>query len=282
VAWFLASALRPGPLPSLSHEIGDSRIIGGVDSVMPDGARTLFSSFRRVLDDSELPPVFSGLAPETIRSVPPPDGTITGTPAVRDAGRSVVKVVGTAQSCSRTLDGSGFVFAPQHVLTNAHVVAGVDRPQVQVGGTGPRLAARVVVFDPRRDLAILYVPDLSAPALDLDDSGSRGDQAVVAGYPGGGPFRLGAARVRDTLNARGADIYHRTQTTREVFSLYADVEPGNSGGPLLSLKGDVYGVIFAKSLDDPRTGYALTVDEARPVVKAGRTATAQVDTDTCA
>ena len=91
-----------------------------------------------------------------------------------------------------------------------------------------------------------------------------------------------AARVRDTINARGADIYHRTQTTREVFSLYADVEPGNSGGPLLSLKGDVYGVIFAKSLDDPRTGYALTVDEARPVVKAGRNATAEVGTDTCA
>ena len=117
------------------------------------------------------------------------------------------------------------------------------------------------------------MPDLSAPALPLDDSGGRGDQAVVAGYPGGGPFQLGAARIRDTLNATGADIYHRSQTTREVFSLYADVEPGNSGGPLLSLKGDVYGVIFAKSLDDPQTGYALTVDEARPVVKAGRTAT---------
>jgi S1-C subfamily serine protease len=282
IAWFLASSLRPGPLPSLSREISDSRVVTAVDQVMPKQARTLFSSFRQVLDDNELPTVFGGLSPEQIRSVQPPEPGITSTAAVRRAAASVVKVSGTADDCSRRLDGSGFVIAPKHVLTNAHVVAGVDQPQVRVGGNGPRLAARVVVFDPRRDLAVLYVPDLSAPALPLDDSGGRGDQAVVAGYPGGGPFQLGAARIRDTLNATGADIYHRSQTTREVFSLYGVVEPGNSGGPLLSLKGDVYGVIFAKSLDDALTGYALTVDEARPVVKAGRRATAAVDTDTCA
>ena len=120
---------------------------------------------------------------------------------------------------------------------------------------------------------MLYVPELTAAPLDLDDSAGRGDQAVVAGFPGGGPFRLVAARVRDTINARGPDIYHRKQVTREVFSLFADVEPGNSGGPLLSPDGDVYGVVFAKSLDDPNTGYALTVDEARSVARAGRGAT---------
>ncbi len=282
VAWFLASALRPGPLPSLSHEIGDSRVIAGVDSVMPDGARTLFSSFRRVLDDSELPPVFSGLAPETIRSVPPPDGTITGTPAVRTAGRSVVKVVGTAESCSRTLDGSGFVFAPQHVLTNAHVVAGVDRPTVRLASGDQRYDARVVLFDSKRDLAVLYVPDLRLPALDLSGGANRGDEAVVAGYPGGGPFRLVAARIRDEINATGPDIYHRTEVTRDVYALYADVEPGNSGGPLLDLKGRVDGVVFAKSLDDPKTGYALTTDEARSDMADGRHATAEVGTGACA
>jgi hypothetical protein len=282
VAWFLASALRPGPLPSLSHEIGDSRVIAGVDSVMPDRARTLFSSFRRVLDDSELPPVFSGLAPETIRSVPPPDGTITGTTAVRDAGRSVVKVVGTAESCSRTLDGSGFVFAPQHVLTNAHVVAGVDRPTIRLASGDQRYDARVVLFDSKRDLAVLYVPDLRLPTLDLADGANRRDEAVVAGYPGGGPFRLVAARIRDEINARGPDIYHRTEVTREVYALYADVEPGNSGGPLLDFKGRVDGVVFAKSLDDPKTGYALTTDEARGDMADGRDATTEVSTGACA
>jgi S1-C subfamily serine protease len=282
IAWFLASALRPGPVTSLSRAIGDSTVIASVDDVMPDRARTLFSSFRRVLDDSALPPVFSGLSPETIRSVPPPDGTITGTAAVRQAADSVVEVRGTADSCNRTLDGSGFVISRQHVLTNAHVVAGVDRPQVRVQGTDESLDGRVVLFDPGRDLAVLYVPDLRAPALALDDSAGRGDEAVVAGFPGGGPFRLVAARVRDEISARGPDIYRRTEVTRDVFSLYADVEPGNSGGPLLSLDGDVYGVVFAKSVDDRNTGYALTADEARSTIRRGRTATAPVDTDSCA
>lgn len=282
IAWFLASSLRPGPLPSLSRQISDSQVVTTVDRVMPERARTLFSSFRQVLDDNELPTVFGGLSPERIRPVPPPDSAVTGTPAVRRVSSSVVKISGTAPDCSRTLDGSGFVYAPQHVLTNAHVVAGVDNPQVRVNGADERLAARVVVYDPDRDLAVLYVPDLTAAPLDLDDAASHGDQAVVAGFPGGGPYRLVAARVRDTINARGPDIYHRKQVTREVLSLFADVEPGNSGGPLLSPDGDVYGVIFAKSLDDPDTGYALTVDEARPVVRTGRRATREVDTDACA
>ena len=282
VAWFLASALRPGPLPTLSREIGDSKVVSAVDQVMPDRARTLFSSFRRVLDATALPPVFSGLSPERIRQVPAPDGAVTGNTAVRRAARSVVEVTGTADDCNRTLDGSGFVVSPQHVLTNAHVVAGVDDPQVRIGGTGRRYDARVVVFDPKRDLAVLYVPDLRAAFLPFDTSAESGDDAVVAGFPGGGPFRLVAARVRDEIQARGPDIYHRTQVTREVYSLYADVEPGNSGGPLLSPTGEVYGVIFAKSLDDPTTGYALTALEARPVVRAGRDATTGVGTDTCA
>ena len=282
VTWFLASALRPGPVPSLSRQISDSQVITTMDQVVPDQAHTLFSSFRRVLDDNGLPTVFAGLSPERIRPVEPPSPGITGTRAVRRAGTSVVKVVGTAQDCSRRLDGSGFVFAEQHVMTNAHVVAGVEDPQVQIGGTGRTYDARVVLYDPRRDLAVLYVPDLRADPLDLDPSGERGDDAVVAGFPGGGPYRLEAARIRETINARGPDIYHRDTVTREVFSLFAVVEPGNSGGPLLSLKGDVFGVIFAKSLDDARTGYALTVDEMAPVTSRGAERTSEVDTGACA
>lgn len=282
VTWFLASALRPGPVPSLSRQISDSRVITAVDEVVPDEAQTLFSSFRRVLDDNGLPTVFAGLAPERIRPVDPPTRGITGTAAVRRAGTSVVKVTGTAEGCNRRLDGSGFVVSDRHVLTNAHVVAGVERPEVQIGGNGRVYRSRVVVYDPGRDLAVLYVPDLRAAALELDPSGGRGDEAVVAGFPGGGPYQLEAARIRDTIDARGPDIYHRTQVTREVFSLFADVEPGNSGGPLLTLDGAVYGVIFAKSLDDPDTGYALTVDEVQPVVTAGRDRTAQVDSGACA
>jgi S1-C subfamily serine protease len=282
VTWFLASALRPGPLPTLSRQISDSQVITAVDDVVPEEARTVFSSFRRVLDDNGLPTVFGGLAPERIRPVDPPSPSVTASAAVRRAGTSIVKIAGTADACNRRLDGSGFVVSPRHVMTNAHVVAGVDRPEVQVGGDGRTYSARVVVFDPNRDLAVLYAPDLPADPLPLDDSGERGDQAVVAGFPGGGSYRLEPARIRDVIDARGPDIYHRTQVTREVFSLFATVQPGNSGGPLLDLDGDVYGVVFAKSLDDADTGYALTADEVAPVVRAGRDRTQQVDTGDCA
>jgi S1-C subfamily serine protease len=105
---------------------------------------------------------------------------------------------------------------------------------------------------------------------------------VVAGFPEDGPYQLEAARIRDKIQARGPDIYQRRQVTREVFSLYANVEPGNSGGPLLSLDGRVYGVVFAKSLDDPNTGYALTAAEAAPVAQAGRAADTAVATGACA
>lgn len=282
VAWFLASSLRPGPAPALSRQISDSRIITAIDRVMPESANTLFSSFRRVLDDSGLPTVFGGLSPERIRAVDPPKAEMARRPAIRAASASIVEIEGTANSCSRRLDGSGFVISPQHVLTNAHVVAGVARPNVRVGGVGRRLSARVVVFDPKRDLAVLFVPDLRVASLVFDDGGSRGDQGVVAGFPQGGPFQLEPARIRDTIAARGPDIYQRTQVTREVFSLYADVQPGNSGGPLLAPDGHVYGVVFAKSLDDSQTGYALTATEVAPVVRAGRAATTETSTGSCA
>ena len=282
VTWFLASALRPGPSSALSEQISQSRVIRAVDQVMPEQASTLFSNFRRVLDANGLPSVFGGLSPERIRPVSPPDPAIADSPQIRAARDSIVKISGTAPSCSRALEGSGFVYAPRHVMTNAHVVAGVRNPVLQVGGVGRRYPARVIVYDSNRDLAVLYVPDLPAKALAFDFGGKRGDQGVVAGFPEDGPYQLEAARIRDKIEARGPDIYHRRQVTREVFSLYANVEPGNSGGPLLSLDGRVYGVVFAKSLDDPNTGYALTANEAAAVAQAGQAADNQVPTGACA
>ena len=168
------------------------------------------------------------------------------------------------------------------VVTNAHVVAGMSRPRVRVGGAGPAYQGRVVVFDPVRDLAVVDVPGLPAPALPRAADLSRGDSAVVAGFPLDGPYRLDAARVREVLEARGEDIYGQGPSVREVYSLYARVRPGNSGGPLLSPSGEVVGIVFAKSLDADDTGYALTMDEARPVLDAARTATRPVDVGDCA
>jgi S1-C subfamily serine protease len=160
VAWFLASALRAAPVPALTEQIRDSKVINAVDRVMPDAGRSMFSTFQSLLDENGFPRVFGGLSPERILPVAPPESGVVETAAVRNARASIVKIVGSARSCDREVEGSGFVFAPGHVMTNAHVVAGVRSPTVQVAGTGRALPARVVAYDSRRDVAVLQVPGL--------------------------------------------------------------------------------------------------------------------------
>lgn len=168
-------------------------------------------------------------------------------------------------------------------MTNAHVVGGVDEPTVQIGGEGKKYDATVVLYDWERDIAVLDVPSLDAPALQFTtEDASSGNSAIVAGFPENGAYNIQPARVRGRLTANGPDIYHRGTVRRDVYSLYATVRQGNSGGPLLTTDGKVYGVVFAKSLDDANTGYALTVDEVQEDIIKGRTANQQVDSDSCA
>ncbi len=281
IVWFVALALRAAPVAPVSRAVRTSAVIRAVNAVMPSGSRTLFASFRGLLDEGSFPQVFGGLAPERILPVAVPDPAVAQSDRVVAARSSIVEVSGAARSCSRQVDGTGFVYAPEHVLTNAHVVAGVSSPFVRVGGTGRSLNARVVAFDRRRDVAVLFVPGLVAPTLPLVASATRGDAAVVAGFPHGGPYRRSAARVREVIRARGPDIYGEGETTREVLSLYATVQPGNSGGPLLSPRAGVIGVVFAKSIDDPTTGYALSVAEVAPVADPARTLQRPVSTGGC-
>jgi S1-C subfamily serine protease len=200
---------------------------------------------------------------------------------VRRASESVIKITGIATSCNRGQEGSGWVVAPGKVITNAHVVAGLRTANLRIRGTGRSYTGRVVLFDPNRDLAVIAVPGLPARALPQGQDLTRGGSGVVAGFPLDGPYTLEPARVREVVQARGADIYGQPGTVREVYSLYAQVRPGNSGGPLLSPDGRVVGVVFAKSLDDPSTGYALTMNEARPVLDAAASASTPVATGAC-
>jgi S1-C subfamily serine protease len=281
VSWFVGSAVASASIPTLTREVKQSRILSAVDEVMPQRAATIYRSLSKVLDRNGFPQVFAPFADERILPVEPPNPAVLESRAVRNARGSIVKVLGAAEACNRQIEGTGFVYARERVMTNAHVVAGVRRPVVLVGGNGEEIPGRVVVFDPNRDVAVIYVPGLRAPALSFDDTGRPRDEGVVAGFPRNGPFRADPARIREQIEARGPDIYDRGQVVREVFSLYARVEPGNSGGPLLSPAGDVYGVIFAKSLEDPATGYALTADEVGSDAAAGRTRTEGVPTGPC-
>ncbi|MET9479919.1 MarP family serine protease [Streptomyces sp. NPDC006638] len=283
VAWLIGSALAGTTLPTLGKEVRSSKVLLGVSRVMPTQASTWFSDFSSVLAQNGFPQVFSPFANEPITEVQPPDPALAGSPVAARAQRSIVKVVGTAQSCGKVLEGSGFVFADRRVMTNAHVVGGVDQPTVQIGGEGKLYDAKVVLYDWQRDIAVLDVPDLPATPLRFTDSEARsGANAIVAGFPENGAYDVRSARVRGRINANGPDIYHRGEVSRRVYSLFTTVRQGNSGGPLLTPDGKVYGVIFARSLDDANTGYALTVDEIREDIEKGRTANQEVDSQGCA
>ncbi|WP_432015206.1 MarP family serine protease [Streptomyces cucumeris] len=283
VAWLIGSLVAGTSMPTVGKEVRNSKVLLGVDHVVPKGAKPWFTDFSSVLAQNGFPQVFSPFANERITSVPQPDPALARSPVAGRAQESIVKVVGTAPSCGKVLEGSGFVYAPNRVMTNAHVVGGVDEPTVQIGGEGRLYDAKVVLYDWKRDIAVLDVPSLRAPALQFNQEDAiSGDDAIVAGFPENGAFDVRAARVRDRIDANGPDIYHRGTVNRDVYSLYATVRQGNSGGPLLTPEGRVYGVVFAKSLDDADTGYALTADEVAKDAEEGRTAEQPVDSQECA
>jgi len=283
VAWLIGAMLAQTTMSTVGKEVRGSKVLLGVQEVLPSDADTWFKDFTSVLADNGFPQVFSPFSNEPIKAVQPPDPKLANSAVATRAQRSIVKVMGTAQSCGKVLEGSGFVFGDRRVMTNAHVVGGVDEPTVQIGGEGRKYDATVVLYDWERDIAVLDVPDLDAPALRFtSEDAASGDSAIVAGFPENGSYDVRSARVRGRIDAHGPDIYHRGTVSRDVYSLYATVRQGNSGGPLLTPDGRVYGVVFAKSLDDADTGYALTADEIQEDIAKGRTANQQVDSDSCA
>jgi S1-C subfamily serine protease len=281
VAWLVAVPLGSSPYPVLNSEVRSSLILGHINTLMPDQAKSLSAGLRDTLDTSGFPDVFGGLTPTNARDVAPPDPALAKSQLVVNSRRSVLKILGTAPSCSRRIEGSGFVYADERVMTNAHVVAGTR--DVQVETAGGRLDGTVVVYDPARDLAVIYVPGLKAPVMPfVKRQGATGSSAIVLGYPLDGPYNAQAARVREVSRITGPDIYDDKDVTREIYTIRALVRSGNSGGPLVSPTGQVLGVIFAAAADDRAVGFALTADEASSVAGAGVSRTRGVRTGQCA
>jgi S1-C subfamily serine protease len=281
VAWLVAVPLGSSSLPWLAAAVRNSALLQGVDRIMPERAQALSEALRDTVDTTGFPDVFGDFAPTRAREVAPPDPALAGSPVVANGERSVVKVLGSAPSCSRRLEGTGFVYADDRVMTNAHVVAGTRTVAVEL--RGERHSGRVVVFDPKRDLAVLYVPGLPAPALPFTvrEAPVNAD-AIVLGFPLDGPYNAQSARIRDVGPITGPNIYNSGDVTREIYTIRALVRSGNSGGPLMSPTGQVLGVIFAAAADDPTTGFAVTAEEAAPVAAVGRDREAGTDTGDCA
>jgi S1-C subfamily serine protease len=278
-AWLLASPLTSSGQPGLAAAVSGSKVVTEVDRYAPAWLRTVPKRMSALLSTSGLPEVLQPLGRTPIQSVDAPDAALADSLVVGQARASVVKIKGIAAECQKVLEGTGFVIAPNRVMSNAHVVAGADN--VTVEAEGKTYSATVVSYDPNADISILDVPNLPQQPLVFADQPARsGTDAVVLGYPGGGDFVATPARVREIIELSGPDIYKTTTVNREVYTIRGVVRQGNSGGPMINRAGQVIGVVFGAAVDDNDTGFVMTTSEvSRQLAKIGNTA--KVPTGAC-
>ena len=282
VAWALGVAVSGSRIDGVTPMVRSSLVLSKVNEVLPQRAGGLLDAFNDVVGTSFFPRYLEPFSPERIVDVQPGDRRMVRDPDVTRAGSSVLKVRGTNE-CGRGIEGSGFVYAQDRLMTNAHVVAGVDDPQVVVGDD--TTDARVVFYDSELDVAVLDFDSGAIPVLPFtlpDEPSQPKDPIAILGYPQDGPFDIETGRIRATQRLRSPDIYGDGAVIRDVFSIRGLVRPGNSGGPIVDSAGQVAGVVFAASVTDDDTGYALTADQVRDAADEGSASDTEQSTEGCA
>jgi S1-C subfamily serine protease len=274
--WLAANLFAKIPGATFQEQLKGSAIIARLNRTLPE-VPPIVSNISHLIAPNGFPDVFASLEPRIDTSTAVPSiGQLDA--AVQQDRASVVKIMG--QGCGGIVEGSGFVVDKNLVVTNAHVVAGVAHPTI-LDGNGQHNTT-VVAFDPDLDIAVLRSSGLSGNPLTLNASAeSAGTATAVLGYPGGGDFTAQPAAVLRTLTATGRNIYSQGSVMRDIYALKSDVEPGNSGGPLVDTKGEVVGVIFARSTAYQNVGYALTIQQLVPTIQQAEQSTAAVNTQTC-
>lgn len=263
---FGAVALHAPGTARLRVDVQRSLILRSLNEVLPPSGPIL-----QALDRVDPAPSISGPA----GPVAPPDSRTVGDPDVARAGASIVRVLGTA--CGLGVEGSGWIAAPDLVVTNAHVIAGEDDTTVTTQ-EGASVEATPVYYDPENDLALLRA-DVGLPALELAPSPRAGDAGAILGYPENGPYAVVAARLGETRDTITEDSYGRGPIRRPIAALRGSVRSGNSGGPVVDTRGRVMGTVFATTTSGPPGGFAVpdaVVESA--LDEAGR----PVDTGPCA
>lgn len=273
----LAFSIGSLGVPFVSQQLAESKVIRFIDDITPDPLKATMAQLRSEVIGNGIPTLIEGL--DQGQTVPVPDAS-TDTPALNRAAESVLKIAGTAYQCGQNQTGTGFVVSEDRVVTNAHVVAGVSEPVVEMSDGGA-MPGRVVYFDTRHDLAVLAVEDLPVQPLPLSADLPSGSLAAFAGYPHGGPFQSRPATIQDITTVLVPDIYGGNPSPEDIYRLAGNVQPGNSGGPLLTTDGQVAGVIFAKATSDAEMGFAITMDDLNPVASQAASLTAPVSSGQC-
>ena len=276
----VGSSIASAGVPGLSATVASSTVLRSIEKYVPAPVAEAAARLNAlVFGESGLPSLEGLLQPGDLDAAPDPAPIELSSPDLERAAGSVVRISGSADGCGVISSGSGFVVADDRILTNAHVVAGVGSPIVEVPGE-PARDATVVYFDPVDDVAVLAA-DVAAAPLALSDDLGAGDGAAIMGYPFGGPFRSVSAGVISASSAPVDDIYGDRSAERSVYALRAQVEPGNSGGPLLTGRGQVAGMVFAKDAATENVGYAMTNAELRPVIAEVAGTTDRVSVGAC-
>lgn len=273
----LAFSVSSLGVPVVSQQLAESKVIRFIDGLTPTPVKATMAQLRSTVIGNGIPTLIEGLDQGQAVQVP---NTSTNTPALNKAAQSVLRIAGTAYECGQNQTGSGFVVSADRVVTNAHVVAGVSQPVVEMpdGGAMP---GRVVYFDTKRDLAVLAVDNLPTQPLPLSRDLPGGSQAAFAGYPHGGPFQSKPATVQDIATVLVPDIYGNNPSPEDIYRLAGDVQPGNSGGPLLTTDGQVAGVVFAKATSDAEVGFAITMNDVEPVAEQAPSLSSPVSSGQC-
>jgi S1-C subfamily serine protease len=265
VGWVIASVLVFMPSNSIAGQIGQSQVLSTLDAIVPNQARTLFKNVSNLVGQTGIPRIVTGFGQEPSTKVAQPEAGISQSvfPAIETF---TVRLTGDAKECNQSVSGSGFYFAPGRLLTNAHVVAGVQDVQIRLTGFESSVPGQVIYFDPEKDVAVIATQELDTRvSLFARGKAQVGDNAAVAGYPRGGDLTVTPARISGILTARGENIYGDVGVQRQVYSLRSNVIPGNSGGPLVNSDGQVLGLVFGSNTDSD-VGYALTNSELQDAI----------------
>jgi S1-C subfamily serine protease len=278
VAWALGVALSGSGLRGITPLVRDSTVLAEVNRILPASASSKLSAFNDVVGTTFFPRYLEPFAPERIVPVPAGPRRMLTDPDVQRAAAEVVRIRSTNR-CHQGVEGSGFVYAPDRVMTNAHVVAGVSSPVVDIRGSS--VPAHVVYYNPDIDVAVLSVPTGTVQPLRFA-SAAAGDGVAILGFPQNGPYDVQVGRVRADQRLRSPDIYGSGTVIRDVLSLRGLIRPGNSGGPVVDSAGHVVGVVFAASVTNSDTGYALSSHQVAQAAASGRIASRAVSTEGCA
>ncbi|WP_394552861.1 MarP family serine protease [Agromyces sp. MMS24-JH15] len=262
-------------VPALSPALARSRVVDAIRSITPTPAQSFLAEVRSAAVGGALPWIVEVMDGPTTPPSAPTGGV--DDPEVIAASGSVVRITGAAVACGRISAGSGVVVAPDRVLTNAHVVAGVDEPMVE-SPDGIVADGTVVAYSADEDLALIAV-DLDAAPIALAEQPGPGSDVVFAGYPFGGPFEVRPARVEAT--GPMTIVVDGRSDTRDVTTLAGEVDPGNSGGPVLTGDGTIGGLVYAKAELVSGVGFAIPVGTLAPYIGSAASLQDAVDSGEC-